>query len=299
MIPWQRIRTALIMLPIAVFAVFFLPLKTFSIVVAIITLIGFWEWTGFVKKISFEYRVIYLALSAALMWFIYANSMPLEFWNGWLMPNSMSDWLSLRDAAFITLMLGAIWWAVAFVLVFTFPKFSQSLVSNILLMAVIGWLLLLPFWIAVTGLRSIGIAVDFARGSGLLLFALCLVWAADTGAFIAGKWLGKHKLAPQVSPKKTWEGVLGGTILASVIAWFAINLLSIPDSQLQGLAVLIVIIVAFSVIGDLTESIFKRLSGNKDSGTILPGHGGVLDRIDGLTAAMPLCILGFAILGIR
>ena len=287
------------MLPIAVFAVFFLPLKTFSIVVAIITFIGFWEWAGFVKKVSFEYRVVYLALSIALMWFIYANSLPLEFWNGWIIPTSISELFEIRDAAFITLILGAVWWIVALVLVFTFPKYSQSLLDNMLLMAVIGWLLLLPFWVAVTGIRSIGIAVDFFRGSELLLFALCLVWAADTGAFIAGKCLGKHKLAPHVSPKKTWEGVFGGTLLAGIIALIAVNALSIPESQFLGLAVLIVIIVAFSVIGDLTESIFKRLSGNKDSGTILPGHGGILDRIDGLTAAMPLCLIGFAILGIR
>ncbi|MCP4411035.1 MAG: phosphatidate cytidylyltransferase, partial [Gammaproteobacteria bacterium] len=140
---------------------------------------------------------------------------------------------------------------------------------------------------------------DFHRGSSLLLFSLCLVWAADTGAFIAGKAFGKHKLAPHVSPKKTWEGVAGGALLAILVAIVSSHLLSIPDKQLPGLALMVVIIVSYSVIGDLTESIFKRLAGVKDSGNILPGHGGVLDRIDGLTAVMPLCLLGYAILGIN
>ncbi len=296
---WQRIMTALIMLPLALYAIFFLPLEFFSKVVAVIILIGFWEWTGFIGKVSFLSRVAYVLVSVGLMWFVYKNSLPIDYWNGWIFPDNMSELFQLRDAAFISLILSAVWWVFAFILVIIFPKISENFISNFFIMALIGWLLLVPTWVALTGLRSIGMALDFGRGSGLLLFALCLVWAADTGAFVSGKMFGKHKLAPHISPKKTWEGVLGGVLFATLISFIAVKTLSIPEDKFLGLAILAAVIVSFSVIGDLTESIFKRLSGLKDSGKILPGHGGVLDRIDGLTAALPLCLLGFAILGIN
>jgi len=297
--PWQRIITALIMLVLALYAIFFLPLETFSGVVAIIVLIGSWEWCSFFNNKNSLLKVLYVLITAALMWVIYNNSLPQEYWNGWVIPEGIKEWLLLRDFALISVVLACIWWVFAFVLVLVFPKFSGSLINNMFLMAIIGWLMLLPTWVALTGVRSIGMAMDFHRGSSLLLFSLCLVWAADTGAFIAGKAFGKHKLAPHVSPKKTWEGVIGGALLAILVAIIASHYLSIPDEQLPGLAIMVVIIVTYSVIGDLTESIFKRLAGVKDSGNILPGHGGILDRIDGLTAAMPLCLLGYAILGIN
>ncbi len=297
--PWQRIITALIMLVFALYAIFFLPLETFSGVVAIIILIGSWEWSGFFNKKNPLLKSLYVLITAALMWVIYNHSLPQEYWNGWIIPEGIMEWLQLKDLALISVVLACIWWVFAFILVLVFPKISSSLINNVFLMAIVGWLMLLPTWVALTGVRSIGIAVDFHRGSSLLLFSLCLVWAADTGAFIAGKAFGKHKLAPHVSPKKTWEGVIGGALLAILVAIISSHLLSIPHKQLPALALMVVIIVSYSVIGDLTESIFKRLAGVKDSGNILPGHGGVLDRIDGLTAVMPLCLLGYAILGIN
>jgi len=297
--PWQRIITALILLPLAVFAIFFISLEAFSFLIAVIILIGCWEWSGFVKKINFWQRIVYVVISAALMALVYYNSLPIAYWNGWVIPQGIMEWLQIRDLAFISIILASIWWLVAFVLVIVFPKISQSLINNLLLMIIVGWLLLIPTWVALTGMRSIGMALDFHRGSNLLLFSLCLVWAADTGAFVAGKMFGKHKLAPHVSPKKTWEGVIGGALLATLVVIFSVDLLFISKAELPGLILMVIIIVSFSVIGDLTESIFKRLAGVKDSGSILPGHGGILDRIDGLTAAMPLCLLGFAILGIN
>ncbi len=297
--PWQRIITALILLPLALFAIFALPLKDFSVVIAIIVLIGFWEWSGFITQFSLVARFAYVAVSAALMWFVYTHSLPIEYWNGWIFPEEIAEWLKLRDAAFISVILGTLWWLVAFVLVIIFPTMSQSYGKNILLMSAIGWLILIPTWVSLTGLRGIGFAFDYSRGSGLVLFMLLLVWAADTGAFISGKLLGKHKLAPQLSPKKTWEGVFGGAILALILAVVSIDLLDIQKQHYFGLAILSVVIVAFSVIGDLTESIFKRISGRKDSGHILPGHGGILDRIDGITATAPICLLAFALLGIN
>ncbi|MCP4413981.1 MAG: phosphatidate cytidylyltransferase, partial [Gammaproteobacteria bacterium] len=204
--PWQRIITALIMLVFVLYAIFFLPLETFSGVVAIIVLIGSWEWSGFFNKNNTLIKILYVLITSALMWVIYNHSLPQEYWNGWMIPEGVKEWLQLKDLALISVVLACIWWVFAFVLVLVFPKISSLLINNMFLMAIIGWLMLLPTWVALTGVRSIGIALDFHRGSSLLLFSLCLVWAADTGAFIAGKAFGKHKLAPHVSPKKTWEG---------------------------------------------------------------------------------------------
>jgi phosphatidate cytidylyltransferase len=135
--------------------------------------------------------------------------------------------------------------------------------------------------------------VDVPRGAQWLLFALCLVWAADVGAYFAGRSFGHTKLAPQVSPGKTWEGVLGGLVFAGLVAlwgswWFALPALKLVPVCL--------VVVAFSVVGDLTESLLKRFAGLKDSGTLFPGHGGVMDRIDSLTSAMPVLLLGLQVL---
>ncbi|PCJ51014.1 MAG: hypothetical protein COA74_00680 [Gammaproteobacteria bacterium] len=295
---WQRVLTALILLPLAVFAIFALTIDSFSKIVAVIILIGFWEWTGFIKKMQLPHRIVYVLISAALMWLVYSNSLPVHYWNGWQFPSNLLDFLDIRDAALISLLLGVLWWVVAFILVMVYPKFSQTIIDNIFLMAVIGWLILIPTWVAITGIRSIGIALDFHRGSDMLLFVLFVVWAADTGAFVSGKLFGKHKLAPRVSPKKTWEGAAGGALLASLVVYFAMDLLAIQESKQLSLIMLAIVLVIFSVIGDLTESIFKRLSGVKDSGKILPGHGGVLDRIDALTSTMPIALIGLTLIGI-
>jgi phosphatidate cytidylyltransferase len=124
---------------------------------------------------------------------------------------------------------------------------------------------------------------------------LVIVWAADVGAYAIGRWLGRVKLAPKVSPGKTWEGVTGGVLLAALAAWAAAVLLGLPAAPLIGLGIATALA---SVVGDLTVSMFKRNVGLKDSGTLLPGHGGVLDRIDSLTAAVPIFALGLKLAGL-
>jgi phosphatidate cytidylyltransferase len=137
--------------------------------------------------------------------------------------------------------------------------------------------------------------VNSGNGEQLFLFLLVLVWAADIGAFFAGRRFGRVKLAPRVSPNKTWEGVLGG-VVAGLIA-------AVAGSVWFGFAkgpfiALCVAVVLASIVGDLTESMFKRFAGLKDSGKVLPGHGGVLDRIDSVTAAVPFYVLGLGWLGV-
>jgi phosphatidate cytidylyltransferase len=152
---------------------------------------------------------------------------------------------------------------------------------------VAGLLVLVPAWLALVRLHAIA--------PNLMLFLLLLVVAADVGAYFGGRTFGKHKLAPQVSPGKTWEGVYGGLIAGALLAvigvfWFRMSIAPF-------IALCVVVVIA-SVIGDLTESLFKRHAGLKDSGSLLPGHGGVLDRIDSVTAAAPLFLIGLERLGL-
>jgi phosphatidate cytidylyltransferase len=156
--------------------------------------------------------------------------------------------------------------------------------------AVAGILALVPAWIALARLR-----VDFERGAEWVLFALILVQLADIGAFFAGRRFGRHRLAPSVSPGKTWEGVIGGFIASGLVAVLGSHRFGIPLAQFLPVCFAV---VAFSIVGDLTESLLKRFAGLKDSGRLFPGHGGVMDRIDSVTAAAPVLFFGLILIGV-
>jgi phosphatidate cytidylyltransferase len=133
-------------------------------------------------------------------------------------------------------------------------------------------------------------------GSWILLFVMGLVWAADSGAYFFGKAFGKHKLAPAVSPGKTIEGMFGGLFTASLLAVAVTWFMDFVPAKMAIVLFCSLLAVLASVLGDLTESMFKREAGIKDSGTLLPGHGGILDRIDSLTAALPVFLLSYLLL---
>ena len=168
-----------------------------------------------------------------------------------------------------------VWWLVAFVAILTYPRsFEPGSV------AAIGLIVLVPSWLTLIVLHGFE-----PMGRALAMTVLLIVWAADIGAYGIGRWLGRVKLAPKVSPGKTWEGVTGGVAAAAVVAWAAAVLLGLPPVPLIAVGIATALV---SVVGDLTVSMFKRNVGLKDSGTLLPGHGGVMDRIDSLTAAVPI-----------
>jgi len=155
--------------------------------------------------------------------------------------------------------------------------------------ALAGVFALVPCWLAL-------VYVTFATNSpNWVLFTLALVWAADTGAFFAGRWLGRVPLAPRVSPKKTWEGAIGGMVTAVIVAWLAATLLF--EVAVWPFVITCVAVAALSIVGDLTESMLKRAVGLKDSGSVFPGHGGMLDRIDSVTAAAPALV--FALIALK
>lgn len=255
----QRIITALILLPIALGGFFLLEGGDFALFIGGVVTLGAWEWARLSGLVAQALRIAYAAVVAGLLMLLH------------LMPD-LAPWV-----------LGAsvLWWGVATWLVLTYPATSE-LWASAACKLLIGLLILLPAW------QGLILLKHWPLGNGLIMSVMVLVWAADIGAYFSGKAFGKRKLAPQVSPGKSWEGVYGGVALSLAITvavgvnrgWSATELLL----GVLGAA----LVVAVSVVGDLTESMFKRRAGIKDSSNLLPGHGGVLDRIDSLTAAIPL-----------
>jgi phosphatidate cytidylyltransferase len=252
-----RIVTALIFGTAITAALLFAPSPVTAAVLGLLWLAGVWEWAGF-AKLPAAGRVAYTGSFAAAMAL------------GW--------WLDGQGAQFL-LGIAVVWWLFALVLVVRYPRtFSSTFV------ALAGIVVLLPSWELLVCLHREG-----ALGAQLAFTLLAIVWAADVGAYAAGRLVGRTKLAPAVSPGKTWEGVTGGLVMAGLAAAVAAHWLELPIARLVVLGVATALI---SVLGDLTQSMFKRNVGLKDSGKLLPGHGGVLDRIDSLTAAVPAFLVG-------
>jgi phosphatidate cytidylyltransferase len=258
----HRIATASVLgcvLLIGLFAI--KPLWTVWAFGAVFAL-GAWEWAGFGGLKSAGARLGYAAAIAVLLY------------SGW-------RWTH-EPAHLLALLLGACaWWGAAFLWLALGPVTHQPRVALLC-----GVPVLVPAFIA---LARIDITAGLASGPQMVLWLVFLVIAADIGAFFVGRSFGRRKLAPRVSPGKTWEGVIGGLLTVALVAWVASLHFKLPilPSVLFGCVVGI-----FSVVGDLTESMFKRSAGLKDSGVLLPGHGGILDRIDSVTAAAPLYALG-------
>lgn len=256
-----RIITAVISLLVLGAVLFVLPPAAMPVVLGLLLLAGAWEWSAFLGSTATLTRVLYVVLIAAIaavVLFIY--------------PNHIDRVLQLACA----------WWFIAFVWTFLFPTPIPTAVRWLC-----GALVVVPLFFALLSL--------YGLDPQLLLFTLLIVWAADIGAYFAGKQFGRVKLAPSISPGKTWEGVFGGLVLVAA--------LSVVWGQLQGLPLLVLVpfclaVAALSIVGDLTVSMFKRTAGVKDSGKLFPGHGGVLDRVDSVAAAAPLFALGSVWLGL-
>ncbi|WP_111980115.1 phosphatidate cytidylyltransferase [Algibacillus agarilyticus] len=274
----KRILTALILLPVALFAIFDLPLWGFSVFCAVVMSIGAWEWGPF---IGFSKKRLRLALMALLVGII-----ALLFTHFRLFDIQSSELTS--QIGFYLLLSSVIWWGIAALLVVSYPKSALTWRQKALLKMVFGFLTLVPTWFAATLIRSANYNEAPQYGAWLLLFVMGLVWAADIGAYFAGKAYGKNKLMPNVSPGKTIEGMLGGLVAAFTVVFIVGQTALLDNLSIVQMGLISLAVVISSVLGDLLESMLKRQAGIKDSGTILPGHGGILDRIDSLTAALPV-----------
>lgn len=274
----QRIITALILAPLAIAGIFLLPLKFFMLFCAAIFLLASREWGGFVgpKSVNLVFYVFALLLGVTMLF------LPTEqLWLNRVANSMISDGL----------IFAALWWCLSLLMVITYPKTAPAWKNSKITKGVFGLFTLIPFFWAMVLLRSVDIEENFYFGAQLLMFVFALVWAADSGAYFCGKKFGRHKLAPNVSPGKTIEGFVGGLISAMIIAFFASMFFVIPAEKIVFFFIAAFVTTIVSALGDLNESIFKREAGLKDSGNLLPGHGGILDRIDSLTAAVPVFTL--------
>ncbi|MBI1173897.1 MAG: phosphatidate cytidylyltransferase [Sideroxydans sp.] len=261
----QRIITALILLMLLLAALFFLPALAWSVLALGIVMLGTAEW-GRLSGLSARGANIYWWLTLALMaGVLYAETRYL------LRPLSLHlPFYAL--SALLWLVLVPLWLVRGWQL------------RSPLGMALLGWTVLIPTGLAMIDLR--------ASSPWLLLGVMALVWMADSAAYFTGRKFGKHKLAPAISPGKTWEGVAGAVLGVSLYVALAMWGSGLSGKYAIPLVVLMSWLwVALSVVGDLFESAIKRQAGVKDSGTLLPGHGGLLDRIDALTSTLPLAAL--------
>ncbi|WP_448645901.1 phosphatidate cytidylyltransferase [Pseudomonas mohnii] len=255
----QRIITALILLPIALCGFFLLEGSAFALFIGLVVTLGGWEWARLAGFNEQSMRIAYAAVVASMLFVMH------------LLPG-LAPWI-----------LGAsvLWWGIATYLVLTYPRSSDHWASAACKL-VIGLLILLPAW------QGLVLIKQEPLGNWLIMAVMVLVWGADIGAYFSGRAFGKRKLAPLVSPGKSWEGVYGGLALSLIITVLVGFFRDWTVAELFKGLIGAALIVFISVVGDLTESMFKRQSGIKDSSNLLPGHGGVLDRIDSLTAAIPV-----------
>ena len=258
-----RILTAAILACILLAGLFLLPPPWAVLAIGATFTVGAWEWAGFGALRGTGARTAYAAGVAVLL---------VLAWR----------WTAYPKHLMLLLSAACAWWAMAFLWLSLGPARH-----NPTLALACGLPVLVPAFIALARLQ---VATEgFAGGPQMVLWLVLLVIAADVGAYFAGRSLGRRKLAPRVSPGKTWEGAMGGLLMVALVAWAGAAYFGLPP-----LAVVVFgcAVGVFSIIGDLTESMFKRAAGLKDSGALLPGHGGLLDRIDSVTAAAPLYALG-------
>lgn len=267
----QRIITAVILAILALSAVLFLDNQSFSLLIGLVSLLAAWEWS---RLCGFEARwqqALYLFLIALDIFSAY-----------WFRSSLTSQW---------SLYIGVGWWLLAVIILFRVKNIENSRQGVSLLQALAGFFVIVPCWLALVTLHAIP-----EKGPLLVLFLMMIIWVSDTGAYFSGRAFGKHKLAPVISPGKTLEGVVGallGALICALLLYYSDLLRTV---ELWQLVLLVLVCSLFSVVGDLFESLMKRSRGIKDSSDLLPGHGGVLDRLDSLFAAAPVFVVGLGLM---
>jgi phosphatidate cytidylyltransferase len=262
-----RIISALILAPLVIWMIFGLDNSGFALAMLLVVLMCAWEWTRFIPVHRVLSRAAYLGsvtLMIAIVWHFAGQQ---YFVNGVL-------WIALG------------WWLFALFWI-SRPALITAGAAASVLKSTAGWLLIASCWLALVVLHG-----RAENGSYWVLFVLSLTWVADSGAYFAGRQWGDRKLAPQVSPGKTWAGVYGALAACGLYALLAGWFFNLAAKDLPGFLLVCLITVLFSIAGDLFESLMKRQQGMKDSGHLIPGHGGILDRVDSLLAAAPIFLLG-------
>jgi len=270
---WQRILTALVLVPLVVAGILYLETRVFAALLGVVMLLGAREMARLANLQSTQAQAGYVVVLALVLWLVWRFLPPGQVvYLQWIM---------------------SIWWLLMTVVLVSrrseLPRVHGSRPAILLL----GGLVLVTAWVSISGLHA-----STPRGPAMILFLFVLIWVADSGAYFAGRAFGRRKLSPFVSPGKTWAGVGGAAAGAIISAVLLAVLVAAGGASLPALIALSILVTAVSIGGDLWESRLKREAGMKDSGNLLPGHGGVLDRIDSLLSAAPVFTLGAGLIGL-
>lgn len=270
----QRVLTALLLAPLVILLILLLPTGVFVWLLTAAFLAASWEWSRLAGMKSRATRGILLAFEAIVLIAL------------WQLRASTWVWPALITA-------GVAWWLLVCVWLRHFAFGAAPTPENRNLKLLAGAFVVFPAWVAVLNIHG-----SEPHGHIWTFLGMLLVWAADTGAYFAGRFFGKRKLAPQISPGKTWAGVYGAFATSALVVIVGGWLLGVRDMRLLGLVIVSIVTVASSIVGDLLESLMKRHAHVKDSGVLFPGHGGLLDRLDSVFAALPVFALGKLLLGL-
>jgi len=278
-----RLLAALVMAPVAIAAILLLPTPWMVAVAAVLFLAGLWEWFDLAEIEDTLARTVLLVANLAVMVAIV-----------WASRSTGAYSMVLFQLASV---VGVVWWLLALAWLGRYEFASDHDTYARVFKLAAGALSVIPAWSALAWIHA-----SQPNGHRWLLTALAIVWAADSGAYFAGRKLGgklfgARKLAPRISPNKTLEGLMGGVIAGIVVGIGFALIAGATPNQLPAVALVALVAVLFSVVGDLFESLLKRHAGVKDSGHLIPGHGGILDRIDGVLAALPVFAVGKAFFG--
>ncbi|HET8706390.1 MAG TPA: phosphatidate cytidylyltransferase [Pseudomonadales bacterium] len=268
----QRVITALVLAALMLAAMFGLSNAHFAMAIGGMLLIGAWEWSNLMSVSNPLARIAYVLVIATCMYIGFELRSLASFFVPLILVVAVIFWLAYASR-----------W------VLTYPK--DIIWHQQIILAPLGIVVLVPAWLGLVDLQG------RAEGPWYVLFTIAVVASADIGAFFTGRAFGKNKLAPAVSPGKSWEGFFGGLASSIVLALITASMLHLGGFRLIGCVLLVAATAVVSVLGDLFESMLKRQRGIKDSGWVLPGHGGVLDRLDSLSAAIPLFALGIWLAG--
>ncbi|MCK5728758.1 MAG: phosphatidate cytidylyltransferase [Methylococcales bacterium] len=283
----QRIITASILATLIILSVIFLPSLAFSFVMAIVILLGAWEWTHLINLNDLKLRIAFLVsllvpIIGVIFWTQFLEYLSFLFkWPAVREYSALLEWLVIPPVLF---------WLIMMVLIRQLPSTLIKIQLKQRYQAFTGWFILFMAWMFLSRLRSF-------YGTDMVLYFMILIWSADISAYFAGKKYGKDKLSPEISPGKTVQGVYGALISAGVCGLILGLIFKFAWMSIIDFILLSILTTLISVYGDLFFSLIKRQRGVKDSGFILPGHGGVLDRIDSMIAAAPFFYAGIVLIG--
>lgn len=273
-----RVLAALVMGPLAIAAILLLPTPWMAALSAAIFLLGLWEWLKLAEIDDPIARGVLLVANLLMMVAIV-----------WASRSSSGGSMVLFQ---LMSLIGAVWWLLSLLWLRHYEFASDHDTHARVFKLAAATLSVIPAWCALALIHA-----ERPNGQYWLLVALMIVWFADSGAYFAGRTFGKRKLSPRISPNKTIEGLIGGIVAGMVVALIGAALIGVELAQYPGVALVAAWTILFSVVGDLFESLLKRHVGAKDSGALIPGHGGVLDRIDSVLAALPVFAVGKLLLG--